>query len=380
MKADIKPLIKNIGIFSVNRIGELVQTYTDSHGGDFYNFGWGDIATDMVQHKIPKILFPPDVICKYPQPEGLPILIKHIAEFINRLSDIKINPRNILITNGATNAIVLLSYYFREFHGARDILVQNPTYDTALNIFRSQHYKIYGTNPNLTRLKDIKFNLAYCSFKFHNPTGLYLPPPQADTIKKELLTHGYFIEDDAYGLFADEPTIDLVEHPRYVYVGSFSKYIFPGIRMGYVIANAKIIECLKIIQKYHNSHPNMLSQIMLLHYLKQDLFLAEIKERKKLLNEKRGDFWAALPDSIKETIENRHGGFYYWIKLRAGTKSIRVFADLLKNNVFVIPGDIYFVDVKNSYSAIRISVSPMPKSKISRGAHLLGKHLMKYVP
>ena len=306
-------------------------------------------------------------------------MIKHVAEFISKLSDTKINPRNILITNGATNAITLLSYYFREFHRARSVLVQNPTYDTALNIFRSQHYKIYGTNPDLSRWKDIKFDLAYCSFKFHNPTGLYLPFSQAGTIKKELLVHGYLIEDDAYGLFANEPTIDLVEHPRYVYVGSFSKYIFPGIRMGYIVAEAKIIERLKIIQKYHNSHPNMLSQIMLLHYLKQDQFLDGIKKRKRLLGEKRKIFEASLPNSIEKIIENKHGGFYYWVKLRTGIKSMRAFLDLLKNNVFVIPGDIYFVDTKDSYGALRISISSIPKGKIRRGTRLLGKYLLKYV-
>jgi len=375
----MKTLLKNIGPFSVNRIGKLVRMHTNFHGGDFYNFGWGDITTDIVRHKIPKISLPLDVVCKYSQPEGLPILIKYVVEFINNLSDTKINHRNVLITNGATNAIALLSYYFREFHRAKSVLVQNPTYDTALNIFRSQRYKIYGTDPNPTRLNDVKFDLSYCSFKFHNPTGLYIPSSQTDTIKKDLLAHGYLIEDDAYGLFADKPTIDLVKHPRYVYVGSFSKYIFPGIRMGYVVADEKIIERLKIIQKYHNSHPNVLSQFMLLRYLEQERFLDEIKKRQRLLNEKREIFEKVLPDSIKRTIEYRHGGFYYWIKLRAGTKSIRVFTALLKNNVFVIPGDIYFINARNIFSALRISIGPIPKNKIRRGAHLLSKCLKKYV-
>ncbi len=149
--------------------------------------------------------------------------------------------------------------------------------------------------------------------------------------------------------------------------------------MGYVVADEKIIQRLKIIQKYHNSHPNALSQIMLLRYLEQDRFLYELKKRQQLLNEKRKIFEASLPDSIKKTIENRYGGFYYWIKLRTGTKSIRAFIDLLKNNVFVVPGDIYFANARNIYSALRISISAIPPSKILHGARLLSKYLTKYV-
>jgi alanine-alpha-ketoisovalerate/valine-pyruvate aminotransferase len=123
MKTNTKTLIKNIGAFSVNRIGELVQTYANSRQVDFYNFGWGDIATEMVRHKTQRIQFPLDIVCKYSQPEGLDILINHVTKLVNRLSKIKINSRNILITNGAMNAISLLSYYFREFHKTKRVLV-----------------------------------------------------------------------------------------------------------------------------------------------------------------------------------------------------------------------------------------------------------------
>lgn len=376
----MKMLFQNNGVFSTNRIGELVKLYIDPHRGEFYNFGWGNIGTDMIKYEFPSIKINKAEINCYGNPRGNIKLIDEIVKFIQSKSRVKVKNENILITNGATNAIFLLSCFFRKFLKIDKILIQNPTYDTAINIFKSQDYKFVTVDPALSNFsinKNIK--LSYLMFKSHNPTGICIDENKTKEIKDKLLKIGYVIEDDAYSLFDGKNKLNIMDNKKYIYVGSFSKYIFPGIRLGYIIADKDIISKLTLMQKYYNSHPNILSQLTLLHYLKTQKIEREIDHKVNLLNQKRKLFEKFLSPEIKKNMSGSRAGFYYWITLPTGTKSQNIFLSLLKRGVFVIPGDIYFADEKYSYSALRVSISSIPEGKVQQGARLLGKYLLKYV-
>lgn len=376
----MKILFQNNGVFSTNRIEELVKIYTDPHRGEFYNFGWGNIGIDMIKYDFPSIKINKGEVNCYGNPRGNIKLIDEIVKFIQNKSRVKVKNENIIITNGATNAIFLLSCFFRKFLKIDKILIQNPTYDTAINIFKSQDYKLVTVDPtflNFSVNKNIK--LSYLMFKLHNPTGISIDENKSKEIKNKLLKIGYVIEDDAYGLFDGKDKLNIMDNKKYIYVGSFSKYIFPGIRLGYIIADKDIISKLALMQKYYNSHPNILSQLTLLHYLKTQKIEREINYKINLLNQKRKLFEKFLSPEIKKNMSGSRTGFYYWITLPSGMKSQNIFLLLLKRGVFVIPGDIYFTDEEHSYGALRVSISSIPEGKVQQGARLLGEYLLKYV-
>jgi len=155
-------------------------------------------------------------------------------------------------------------------------------------------------------------------FKFQNPTGTYIEKDRAREFKNKLLKKCYLIEDDSYGLLENDSEINIINNKKYLYVSSFSKYIFPGLRIGYIIAHKDIIDKLKIIQKYYNSHPNVLSQLVLLDYLKTNKIYDEIENKNKLLDSRRKLFENSLSPKINGLIEHHKGGFYYWFKLPIG--------------------------------------------------------------
>ncbi len=370
-----KFIIKNIANFRDNYIANYINRYIKDD--NFYNFGWGNLNEKMIKFEASNIDFNKKIIARYDDPGGMDNLINEVIKFIHKKSDAKIEKENILITNGATNAVFLLSYFFKSFLGIDKILLQNPIYDTAINIFKSQDYDIQTINPNLNKLENENFRLAYLMFKFQNPTGIYIEKDRAKEFKNKLLKKSYLIEDDSYGLLENDSEINIINNKKYLYVSSFSKYVFPGLRMGYIIAHKDIIDKLKIIQKYYNSHPNILSQLVLLDYLKTNKIYDEIENKNKILDRRRELFENSLSPKIKELIQHHKGGFYYWFKLPNSIDLNQLFIELLKNKILIIPGNIYFLN--NKYNAIRASISSINDNDISIAAKHLSNIIEKYV-
>lgn len=368
-------IIQNIGKFRDNYIAYYIKKYIKSDS--FYNFGWGNLNVEMIKFGAPKINFNKKLIGLYNNSIGNDDLISEIIKFINSKSDFKFNKENIIITNGVTNSIFLLSHYFKHFLEINTILLQNPTYDTAINIFRSQDYNIKTINPDLSGEIDNNIKLSYLMFKFQNPTGAYIEKNKSEKSKKKLLKTSYLIEDDSYGLLEDHSEINIMHNKKYIYLSSFSKYIFPGLRIGYVVADKDIINKLKIIQKYYNSHPNILSQMMLLDYLKTGKIYDEIKNKVQILNKKQQLFENSLLPKIRKLTEYNKKAFYYWFKFPQRVDINKLFIELLKNKILVIPGDIYFIN--NKYNALRACLSPTNSKDIPVAAKKLSKIMEKYV-
>ena len=369
-------IFKNVGKFRDNYISYYVNKYIKSD--DFYNLGWGNLSEEMIKYIIPKINFDKKLNGRYNDSQGTNDLLNEIVKFVNKKSGLKFSKESILITNGVTNSIFLLSYYFRNFLKINTVLLQSPTYDTAINIFRSQDYDIKTINYNLDEKFDKNIKFAYLMFKFQNPTGAYIEKNKAQEFKKKLLKTSYLIEDDSYGLLEKHSDINIIRNKKYLYLSSFSKYIFPGLRLGYIVANKDIISELKTIQKYYMSHPNILSQIVLFDNFKTGKIYIEIKNKIKILDIKQKLFERSLSSKTKKLISrNGKTAFYYWLKFQQNVDLHNLFIELLKNKILVIPGDIYFVN--NKYNALRICLSPININDIPVAAKKLSSVIEKYV-
>lgn len=368
-------IINNIANIRDNYIADYINKYIKN--GNFYDLGWGNLNKEMVRHSVPQIDFDKKVIGCYNNSQGTNDLINEIIKFVRKKSGLKLEIENVLVTNGATNAIFLLSCFFKSFLGINKVLLQNPTYDTAINIFKSQKYDIETTNPNLDKINDRNIKLAYLMFKFQNPTGAYIEKDSNKEFKNKLLKNSYLIEDDSYGLLENNSEINIINNKKYLYVSSFSKYIFPGLRMGYIVAYKDVIYKLKIIQKYYNSHPNILSQLILLDYLRTDKIYDEIENKIKILDARRNLFENSLSLKIKDLIQYNKGGFYYWFKLPNNINLSQLFIELLRNKILVIPGDIYFLNDK--YNAIRVSISSISNTEVPAAAIRFSNIIEKHV-
>ena len=272
-----------------NSVGDYISKYLPE--GQSYNFGWGSLNQSLINNPLPLVNYDNKIISVYQDAQGQSNLLKLVSDFLLSKTGKSISTDQLMITNGATNGIFLLTHYFSHVDGRNRVLLQNPVYDTALNIFRSQGIEMTVVDVECTKIPDFRNGFAYLLLKFQNPTGISLNLSKKTEIVKTLVEqNNYVIEDDAYGLLDGMNSIELVDDPKYIYVGSFSKYIFPGLRLGYVIADAKIISELKVIQKYYNSHPNILSQYLLYEYLQSNLIESEINHKSKINSKKEKYF------------------------------------------------------------------------------------------
>ena len=256
--------------FNENSVGGYIQKYLATK--QCFNFGWGSLNQTLIKNHVPVPNYDNKIIGAYQGPKGQSELISQLINFVKDKSGKTVLRDQIMLVNGATNGIFLLTHYFTRVKGKKTVILQNPVYDTALNIFRSQGIKMISTDPLCTKLPNIDDAFTYLIFKYQNPTGVSLSLKNKENVVSRLsATNNYVIEDDAYGLLEPNGKIDLLDNQFYIYIGSFSKYIFPGLRLGFIIASPKIINELQVIQKYYNSHPNLISQYLLGEYLKNNL-------------------------------------------------------------------------------------------------------------
>lgn len=369
-------IIYNKAGFDENTISDYIDKYLNPNF--CYNFGWGSLNKKLIKNSLPKVDYDDQIISVYNGPKGQSDVIKEVVKFIKNKSGIKIDENQIMLVNGATNGIFLLAHYFSNIHNIKKVIIQNEVFDTALNIFNSLKLKKISVDADCSNLPKTKNSLAYLIFKFQNPTGISVKnTDRIKIIKKLIKNNNYVIEDDAYGLLTKNGKIELLSNPKYIYLSSFSKYIFPGLRLGFIIADPKIISDLQVIQKYYNSHPNIMSQYILYEYLKNGTIDDEISHKVKELQERRQIFEKHISSKILNKIKKTDGGFYYWIELSHKSNSIKIFVELLKKGVIIIPGDIYFV--KNPYPSLRISISLIDKEKIENGCKILNEVLEKYI-
>ena len=280
---------------------------------------------------------------------------------IMALEGISASPDDLVVTTGSQHALDLVAGLFLDQNDV--VLAEGPSYVGAIGIFR--HYQAHiehvytdddGISPEalqeaIDRMKAqgrrIKF--LYLVPNFANPSGVTLAkerrPKIVEICQRE---HILILEDNPYGLlYFDKPVPDALRtmDENVIYLGSFSKILAPGFRVGYVLAPPALRDKIILAQESALLCPSMFSQMMISEYLaiadwrKQvDTFRGVYRERKD----------AAL-DAMREYLPNLKttqpdGGFYLWVTLPNQVDSKAMLPLAVKELVAYTPGTAFFGD------------------------------------
>lgn len=280
---------------------------------------------------------------------------------IMALEGISASPDDLVVTTGSQHALDLVAGLFLDQDDV--VLAEGPSYVGAIGIFR--HYQAHiehvytdddGISPEalqeaIDRMKAqgrrIKF--LYLVPNFANPSGVTLAkerrPKIVEICQRE---HILILEDNPYGLlYFDKPVPDALRtmDENVIYLGSFSKILAPGFRVGYVLAPPALRDKIILAQESALLCPSMFSQMMISEYLaiadwrKQvDTFRGVYRERKD----------AAL-DAMREYLPNLKttqpdGGFYLWVTLPDQVDSKAMLPLAVKELVAYTPGTAFFGD------------------------------------
>ncbi len=331
-------------------------------------------------------------IYQYSTTLGLDSLREYIVQRYKKIWNMDITVDNVIITTGSQQALDLIGKVF--INEGDKVMVESPSYLGLLQAFHLYEADFIQTKLNDDGLdieeleKTIKVHkpkLAYLIPNFQNPTGLTYTSENRkkvfEVIKDEDMI---LIQDDPYGelRFTDEdriPYIGLNQTEKNIYLGSFSKIVTPGMRLGYVIANKEIIKMLETAKQASDLHSNIFGQYLISDYLYNNDLDKHIEKIKKLYKTQANAMIEAMkkyfPKNVKFTIPK--GGMFSWVTLEEGKSSAELFNKAIKKNVAFVPGNPFYVDATKDVNTLRLNYTNADEKTIEEGIKRLSEALLE---
>jgi DNA-binding transcriptional MocR family regulator len=323
-------------------------------------------------------------ILNYGYAQGYKPLIEHLLKYMEN-KGINIKEKDILITNGFTEGFDLILSSVTE--KGDKILCENPTHNTAIKIMKLHGLEVKGIDMDkngikLGELKEElsknKFKLSYFIPSYHNPTGIIMSAEKRLALYRLLKQHNIPIIEDGFneelrysGTHVAPIAALSGEGNSVIYAGSFSKILFPGIRVGWILADKSLIGYLESIKRSRNIHTSFLDQAVFYDYLQGGNFDRYIKKARKVYKDK---YEFAL-ECAKKYIPYKEilgdGGLHIFIKLK-DISSRRVLEKCCEKGVIFTPGDIFYTDDRGA-DTLRLGFSRVSKEEIEKGFKIIGE-------
>ncbi|MFP3916890.1 PLP-dependent aminotransferase family protein [Lysinibacillus telephonicus] len=287
----------------------------------------------------------------YSSPQGSLKLREILCNYLKK-RDIQTSPENILIVSGALQALQLIAMGLLEEGSV--VFHEQPSYLNSVHPFQSagMHMIPVSRNPNLSdnmrTLKRKRQSLYYCVPTLHNPTGYNWSLEEKKNLYNvcnELQIP--IIEDDVYHELLFEPTSPAIKSfdasGQVLYIGSVSKTLSPGLRIGWIVAPSPVIERLADIKMQTDYGSSAFSQEIVAHWISTGLYERHLVTLREQLKRRAIFVENILDQQFKEiaTWRKSEGGFYIWLRFNEPIVNKRLFLDLLNQNVLINPGYIY---------------------------------------
>jgi DNA-binding transcriptional MocR family regulator len=298
---------------------------------------------------------------QYGSGQGLPELREHILE-IMALEGIRASVDDVVVTTGSQHALELVTKLF--INPGDVVLAEGPSYVTAMVVFNSfqadiQHVPMdeHGLIPDALRESIVRLRAAGKSIKFlytiptfSNPAGVTLSWDRRLEILEICRSNEILVlEDNPYGLlYFDAPppqAMRSVEEDGVIYLGTFSKTLAPGFRVGWALAPHAIREKLILANEAAVLSPSSFSQLMITEYLKTADWKEQINTFRGIYRERRDAMLGALAEHLPQltwTVPN--GGFYIWATLPSHLDSKAMLPRAVKELVAYTPGTAFYAD------------------------------------
>jgi len=315
----------------------------------------------------------PEDLLQYSTTMGLSKLIDLIKKQFNL-------KEQLLISNGSQQALDLISSIF--LNPNDKILVEEPSYLGAIGLFKS-----YGVQCKTVKLeddgldlKDLEKKLKKDSYKFlyvipnfQNPSSISYSNKKRKKLAQLAIKYNLIIiEDDPYGFlnFKGKQYKKIFDFApkNTIYLGSFSKILVPSLRLGFIMADEKIMAKINIAKQYKDLHTNLFSQYMLYEYLTKFNILEHI-EKLKIAYEKKGNlFYKTLKKELGAYLEvnKPKGGMFLWVKLKNNSNSEDLLKHAVKKKILFVPGSVFLED-KTQQSYIRFNFTNSSDKDIKKG-------------
>jgi 2-aminoadipate transaminase len=325
---------------------------------------------------------------QYSTTEGHPPLREFLAESMAKYG-IHHGPDNIQITTGSQQALDLLGKIFID--PDTGILTGKPTYLGAIQAWRAYQTR-FLTVPldkkgmQVDLIEDIVQKetprFIYVLPNFHNPAGTTLPEDRRRKLVEIAREHDLIIvEDDPYGALRYEGEdiipIAALAPERTIYLGTFSKTLTPGLRIGWIVAPAEIIRRLVQAKQGADLHSSTFDQMIANDVAQRGILKAHVKrirdtyrERRDVMIEALEEFW---PGGCCWT--RPEGGLFLWAETPESVNTLDFMETALKNKVAYVPGVHFYPYADGGFNAMRLNFSYAQPETTVEGVRRLGTAL-----
>ncbi|MGC8691799.1 MAG: PLP-dependent aminotransferase family protein [Thermoplasmata archaeon] len=329
---------------------------------------------------------------QYGTTEGVTELREQIAKRMKDKFSISTNPSNIIVLNGSQSGLYMVSKVFlnREDY----VISEAPTYVGAISAFNAQMpswltVELKEDGMDLNEL-DAKIKKAmnekkvpkfiYVIPTFQNPAGLTWSVDKRKHLLEIASKYDLIIfEDDPYSeiRFTGDPVMPIKyydKEDRVIYMGTFSKVLSPGIRLGWVVSNEAITRKIALLKQGVDLCTNVFSQYIALEYLRSGMIDKQIPKIVELYRKKRDLMLKSLEESMPEgvTWTRPNGGMFLWVTIDWGLDTEKLLKKALENKVAYVVGTAFYPDGRGRNS-MRLNFTYSKDEDIVEGIGRLGK-------
>ena len=323
---------------------------------------------------------------QYSNAKGYAPLREFIAERY-RQRGIDVDISEIIITNGSQQALDIFSAVMID--PGDNVIVENPSYFAALQVFHLYDPVIVSVNLNKDgidvaqleeKIAETSPQFVYMIPNFQNPTGI----TYSDKVREEAAevlqkSNAIVLEDNPYEALRFEgragKSFSCYLGEQCCMLGTFSKTVSPGMRIGWIVCKqkdmyAKMITCKSAV----DMHTNMFGQMVMYQYLKDNNFDEHIADTCKLYKHNAEFMLACIGKYFPEgvNVNKPEGGMFMWVTLPEGVRGIDVQTAAIKKGVAVIPGDPFY-EYERNVNTIRLNFASSSDETIDKGIRILGE-------
>jgi len=327
----------------------------------------------------------PEKALQYSTTEGHLPLREHLAKSLSQ-DNVQFTPDNVLVTTGSQQALDLIGKVFIDPEAK--VLTGNPTYLGAIQAWRAYEAEFVTVlldedGMMVEKLEDVVKNtpvrFIYVLPNFHNPAGTTLTLERRHHLvdiarKYDLL----IVEDDPYGALRyegeDITPIAILAPERTMYLGTFSKTLTPGLRIGWVIAPTDIRAKLVQTKQGVDLHTSTLDQMIANHIVQSGILPNHIKQLQKTYGQRRDTMMDAMTEFWPEECnwERPQGGLFLWARIPDKINAVELLKTAVANKVAYVPGVHFYPHGDGGYHTMRLNFSFAQPDMIIEGIHRLG--------
>lgn len=326
-------------------------------------------------------------VFQYSQTAGLVELRKYIANHLHMTQGMAVNYEDIMITTGSQQALDLIGKVLIDKDDT--VIIEEPGYLGAIQAFSQYRpnlcaIRLENDGMDMTMLEDRlragQAKFIYVVPNFQNPSGITYSQEK----RKELLYlaqkyNCILVEDDPYGdLKFDGKPYGYISKENFsgsILLGTFSKTVTPGMRIGYmVIRNQELRTRINTAKEAADLHSNIFAQYILWDYLTHNDISSHISKIRNLYSKQCAAMISAMEEFFPKevTFTRPEGGMFIWATLPENKSAIELFNKSQEKSVVFVPGNPFYTDARD-VNTMRLNYTNCDEEIIVKGIKILGE-------